>query len=91
MLPGEINLPEDTFTPDSAVVNQLFNLLCIESDTSFAKQFVQTIRQVQNYLYAKLQGQLLCPDCAGCLLIRKGWLLIVEKIDPSVSLFEFVF
>jgi len=49
------------------------HLLCIESDTSFAKQFVQTIRQVQNYLYAKLQGQLLCPDCAGCLLIRKGW------------------
>jgi len=73
MLPGEVNLPEVTFTPGNAVVNQLFNLLCIESDASFTKRFVHTVRQFQNYLYVKLQGQLLCPDCDSDILIRKGW------------------
>ena len=73
MLPGEMNLPEVTFTPEIAVVNQLFNWLCIESDTSFAKRFVHALRQVQNHLYDKLKGQLLCPDCAGNIIIRKGW------------------
>ena len=73
MLPGEINLPEVTFTSDSAVVNQLFDLLCIESDASFAQRFVQTVRQLQNHLYGKFRGQLICPDCASDILIRKGW------------------
>jgi hypothetical protein len=73
MLPGEVNLPEVTFTPGSAVVNQLFNLLCIETDTSFTKRFVQSVRQLQNHLYVKLQGQLLCPNCDSNILIRKGW------------------
>jgi hypothetical protein len=73
MLPGEINLPEVTFTSDNAVVNQLFDLLCIESDASFAQRFVQTVRQLQNHLYEKFRWQLICPDCAGNILIRKGW------------------
>jgi hypothetical protein len=73
MLPGEMNLPEVTFTPENAVVNQLFNWLCIESDASFAKRFVHALQQLQNYLYDKLKGQLLCPDCAGNIIIRKGW------------------
>lgn len=73
MLPGEINLPEVTFTPGNAVVNHLFDLLCIETDASFSKRFLQTVRQLQNHLYVKLQGQLLCPVCANGILIRKGW------------------
>ena len=73
MLPGEINLPKVTFTSDNAVVNQLFDLLCIESDASFAQRFVQTVRQLQNHLYGKFKGQLICPNCAGDILIRKGW------------------
>ena len=73
MLPGDVNLPEVTFTSDDAVVNQLFNLLCIENDASFSKRFLQAVRQLQNHLYVKLQGQLLCPDCANGILIRKGW------------------
>ena len=73
MLPGEINLPEVTFTSQSADVNQLFNWLCIESDTSFARRFTQGFRQLQNHLYGKLKEQLLCPDCAGDIIIRKGW------------------
>ncbi len=73
MLPGEINLPEVTFTSDNAVVNQLFPLLCIESDASFAQRFVQTVRQLQNQLYEKFRGQLICPDCTSDILIRKGW------------------
>ena len=73
MLPGDFNLPEVTFTSDGAVVNQLFNLLCVETDASFSKRFLQTVRQLQNHLYAKLQGQLLCPDCSNGTLIRKGW------------------
>ena len=73
MLPGDVNLPEVTFTPDDAVVNQLFNLLCIETDASFSKRFLQkTVRQLQNHLNVKLQGQLLCPDWANGILIRKG-------------------
>lgn len=73
MLPGDVNLPEVTFASDDAIVNQLFNMLCVESDASFTKRFVHTVKQFQNYLYVKLQGQLLCPDCAGGILIRKGW------------------
>ena len=69
MLSGDVNLPEVTFTPDDAVVNQLFNMLCIESDANFTKRFVHTVKQFQNYLYVKLQGQLLCPDCAGGILM----------------------
>jgi hypothetical protein len=73
MLPGDVNLPEDTFASDDVVVNQLFTMLCNESDANFTKRFVQTVKQFQNYLYVKLQGQLLCPNCAGGILIRKGW------------------
>jgi hypothetical protein len=73
MLPGEINLPEVTITSQNADVNQLFNELCVESDTSFARLFAQSFRQLQDDLYGKLKQQLLCPDCAGDLIIRKGW------------------
>jgi hypothetical protein len=73
MLPGDVNLPEVTFASDDVVVNQLFSMLCVESDANFTKRFVHTVKQFQNYLYVKLQGQLLCPDCAGGILIRKGW------------------
>ena len=73
MLPGEINLPEVTFTSQNADVNQLFNWLSIESDTSFARRFAQGLRQLQNDLYGQLKEQLLCPDCAGDIIIRKGW------------------
>ena len=73
MLPGEMNLPEVSFAPQSAVVNQLFDWLCIEADTSFAERFVHALSQLQNHLYNKLKGQLLCPDCAGTIIIRKGW------------------
>jgi hypothetical protein len=73
MLPGEINLPEVTFTSQKAVVNQLFDWLSIESDASFARLFAQRLRQLQNDLYSQLKEQLLCPDCAGDIIIRKGW------------------
>lgn len=73
MLPGELNLPEVTFTSQNADVNQLFNQLCIESDTCLARRFAQGFQQLQNDLYRKLKRQLLCPDCAGDILIRKGW------------------
>ena len=73
ILPGEINLPDFTFTSQNADVNQLFNRLCIKSDTSFTRCFAQSFRQLQNDLYGKLKQQLLCPDCAGDLIIRKGW------------------
>ena len=62
MLPGEMNLPEVTFTSQNADVNQLFNQLCIESDTSLARRFAQGFQQLQNDLYRKLKPQLLCPD-----------------------------
>ena len=73
MLPGEFNLPEVTFTSQNADVNQLFNQLCIESDTCLARRFAQGFQQLQNDLYRKLKRQLLCPDCAGDIIIRKGW------------------
>lgn len=73
MLPGEINLPEVTFTSQNADVNQLFDWFSIESDTSFARRFAQGLRQLQNDLYGQLKEQLLCPDCAGDIIIRKGW------------------
>ena len=73
MLPGEINLPEATFTSQCADVNQLFDWLSIESDTNFAKRFAQSLRQLQNNLYEQLKEQLICPDCAGDIIIRKGW------------------
>jgi hypothetical protein len=58
MLPGEIVLPEATFTPQCADVNQLFDWLSIESDTNFAKRFAQSSRQLQNNLYEQLKQQL---------------------------------
>lgn len=73
MLPGEINLPEATFTPQCADVNQLFDWLSTESDTNFAKRFAKSLRQLQNNLYEQLKEQLICPDCAGDIIIRKGW------------------
>ena len=73
MLPGEINLPEVTFTSQCADVNQLFDWLSTESDTNFAKRFAQSLRQLQNNLYEQLKEQLICPDCAGAIIIRKGW------------------
>lgn len=73
MLPGEINLPEVTFTSQCADVNQLFDWLSTESDTNFAKRFAQSLRQLQNNLYEQLKEQLICPDCAGDIIIRKGW------------------
>jgi hypothetical protein len=73
MLPGEINLPEVTFTSQCADVNQLFDWLSTESDTNFAKCFAQSLRQLQNNLYEQLKEQLICPDCAGDIIIRKGW------------------
>ena len=73
MLPGEINLPEATFTSQNADVNQLFDWLSIESDTNFAKRFAQSVQQIQNNLYGRLKEQLMCPDCAGNSIIRKGW------------------
>lgn len=73
MLPGEINLPEVTVTSQNADVNELFDWLSIESDTSFARRFKQGLRQLQNDLYGQLKEQLLCPDCAGGVIIRKGW------------------
>lgn len=73
MLPGEINLPEVTFTSQNADVNQLFDWLSIESDANFAKRFAQSVQQLQNNLYGQLKEQLMCPDCAGNIIIRKGW------------------
>lgn len=73
MLPGEINLPEVTFTSQCADVNQLFDWLSTESDTNFAKRFAKSLRQLQNNLYEQLKEQLICPDCAGDIIIRKGW------------------
>ena len=73
MLPGEINLPEATFTSQCADVNQLFDWLSTESDANFAKCFAQSLRQLQNNLYEQLKEQLICPDCAGDIIIRKGW------------------
>jgi hypothetical protein len=73
MLPGEINLPEVTVTSQNADVNELFDWLSIKSDTSFARRFKQGLRQLQNDLYGQLKEQLLCPDCAGGVIIRKGW------------------
>lgn len=88
MLPGEINLPEATFTSQCTDVNQLFDWLSIESDINFAKRFAQSIRQLQNNLYEQLKQQLICPDCAGDIIIRKGWRK--RHLKTSRGSFKFV-
>lgn len=73
MLPGEPSLPEAIVAPDGQAVNRLFHWLCQRADARLATEFQASLQQIQLDWFSRQRGSLLCPDCGGQHLIRKGW------------------
>jgi len=73
MLPGEPSLPAAIVAPDGQTVNRLFEWLCHRADSWLATEFQATLRKIQIDWYARHRQTLLCPECGGQNLIRKGW------------------
>ncbi len=73
MLSGETNLPETILTPESNVVNLLFDSLKKIADTQLKDRFLRIIKELQIDLFHKLCNELQCPRCRRNTLARKGW------------------
>lgn len=73
MLPGEVNLPETILTPESNIVNLLFDSLKKISDIQLKERFLRIIKELQLELFCELCNKLQCPRCRRNTLARKGW------------------
>jgi hypothetical protein len=73
MLPGEQSLPEAIVAPDGQTVNRLFDWLCHRANSWLATEFQAAMRKIQIDWFSQRREALLCPDCGGQRLIRKGW------------------
>ena len=73
MLPGEKSLPRSILTAHPMVVNQLFDYLKQDCDRLLFDRFYTCLKQLQIHWFYQKRHLLLCPNCRGRQLIRKGW------------------
>ena len=73
MLPGEKSLPRSILTAHPMVVNQLFDYLKQDCDRLLLDRFYKCLKQLQVHWFYQKRHLLLCPNCRGRQLIRKGW------------------
>ena len=73
MLPGEKSLPRSILTAHPMVVNQLFDYLKQDCDRLLFDRFYTCLKQLQVRWFNQQRHLLLCPNCCGRQLIRKGW------------------
>lgn len=73
MLPGEQSLPRSILTAHPLVVNQLFDYLKQDCDRLFFDRFYKYLKQLQVHWLNQQRHLILCPNCRGRQLIRKGW------------------
>ena len=73
MLPGEQSLPRSILTAHPMVVNQLFDYLKKDCDRLLFDRFYTCLKQLQVHSFYQKRHLILCPNCRGRQLIRKGW------------------
>jgi len=73
MLPGEQFLPRSILTAHPMVVNQLFDYLKKDCDKLLFDRFYTCLKKLQIHWFYQQRHLLLCPNCRGRQLIRKGW------------------